>query len=101
MKSVLPCRVIHGYFLPPWSLLAMQAAHWVRELPSKVSVLSEVSFIHFYIPPFQSRYFLKADQESGCLHLVVLSLGGRKDLSWLSYPHRRDSAQIGNRQGHL
>ena len=48
----------------------------------------KLSFIHFHISPFCSRYFLESttDQESGFLHLVVLSLGARKDLSWLSHP---------------
>lgn len=52
------------------------------------SILNEILFIYFHIPPFSLRCFLKsfADQESGFFVLSSFVLGAWKDVSWSPCP---------------
>lgn len=60
--------------------------------------LSEISCPRFHISSFTSRSFLKsiANQELDFLHLVVLFLSARKDLSGLSYPMSEGECRLEN-----
>lgn len=83
----------------------LQQVTYAWEPSLMISSLNKLSLTHFTFPPSDQDLSLKAllirAWVTYSLLESFLSLGSRKDFSWMSCPTSEGSAQIGNCGGHI